>query len=119
MKASVADRVLRRLQGFTEALESGEKIAERFTCRRIELDLNPTRYSQAMVKAVRDLLHVSQGVFAKFLGVGVKTVCAWEQGINTPSDMACRFLDEIKANPKYWRKRLKESARVRRPKVAQ
>jgi DNA-binding transcriptional regulator YiaG len=118
MKTRVADRVLRRLQDFTEALESGEKIADRYTCRRIELDLKPTPYTPAMVKAVRDLLGVSQGVFAKFLGVAIKTVCSWEQGVNTPSDMACRFLDEIKANPKYWRKRLNESVRLKASKAA-
>jgi DNA-binding transcriptional regulator YiaG len=81
-------------------------------------DLHPTAYSPARVAAVRDLLAVSQGVFAKFLGVGVKTVSSWEQGVNTPSDMAYRFLDEIEANPNYWRKPLRDSARVKRYKVA-
>jgi hypothetical protein len=36
-------------------------------------------------------------------------VQAWESGVNTPSDMACRFMDEIRHNPEYWQKRLSES----------
>jgi DNA-binding transcriptional regulator YiaG len=114
MKPSLADRVLQTLESFTEALETGEKISERFTCRRIELDLSPTQYDSEKVKAVRELLAVSQAVFAKLLGVRIKTVCAWEQGINRPSDMACRFMDEISLYPDYWRKRLKESTRVKK-----
>src|SRR5438105_1880530 len=118
MRESIADRVLKRLQEFTETLERGERIAERFTCRRVELNIEPGHYTPAMVKDARELLSVSQGVFAKFLGVRVKTICSWEQGINTPSGMACRFLDEIRLNPKYWRKRLQESTRLKRAKVA-
>ena len=52
---------------------------------------------------------VSQRIFAQFLGVSVDAVQSWEGGVNTPSDMACRFMDEIRFNPEYWRKRLMES----------
>lgn len=110
MKASVADRILQRLEGFTEALEKGEVIQKRFTCRRIELDLKPIPYEPEAVKKIRGLLGASQTVFARLLGVSVRTVRSWEQGINSPSDMACRFMDEIQRNPKYWIARLKEAA---------
>jgi DNA-binding transcriptional regulator YiaG len=113
VKASVADRVLQRLQVFTKALEGDEKITDRFTCRQIELDLKPTHYTPDMVRAAREALGVSQAVFAKFLGVSLKTVCAWEQGTNPPKDIACRFMDEIRAKPLFWRKRLKEAMRVK------
>lgn len=108
MKASVADRILGRLKGFTKALESGETIQDRFTCHKVVLDLKPQPYDPAKVKATRKLLRASQAVFAKFLGVSIRTVHSWEQGINAPSDMACRFMDEIRCNPEYWRKRLQE-----------
>ena len=117
MNSKVADRVLRRLKGFTEALESGEDIAKRFTCRQVELNLGRTNYPPQAVKGVRKLLGASQGVFASFLGVSAKTVCSWEQGINEPSDMTCRFLDEIRLNPPYWRKRLGEAVGVKRSKA--
>jgi DNA-binding transcriptional regulator YiaG len=55
----------------------------------------------------------SQAVFAKLLGVSLNTVRAWEQGVNHPSDMACRFLDEIRRDPAYWVRRLKEAVIAR------
>jgi putative transcriptional regulator len=110
MKPSVADRILQRLQGFTEALEKGETIAKRFTCHKILLDLKPQLYPPEKVKETRKLLGASQKIFAQLLGVSVRTVHSWEQGINPPKDMACRFMDEIRINPRYWKKRLLESA---------
>lgn len=112
MKNSVGKKIIEGLREFTEALESNENITEKFTCRKVSLDLLPVSYSSDAVKAVRELLGVSQGVFAQFLGVSVKTVHAWEQG-RTPGDMACRFMDEIQRNPDYWRKRLLESIKVK------
>jgi putative transcriptional regulator len=97
------------LKGFAEALQRGDKITERFTCRKIILDLKPTPYNPALVKKTREILGVSQALFAHFLGVSVKTVHSWEQGSNTPNDMACRFMDEIRRDPGYWQGRLREA----------
>lgn len=113
MKESVESRISFRLKGFVEALKSDVAIDERFTCRTFVLDLEPTPYNPKHVKATRKLLNASQGLFAQFLGVSVKTVRAWEQGANAPSDMACRFMDEIRRNPEYWRGRLRESIKVK------
>lgn len=110
---SVGDEIVRRLEVFTEALENGESITERFTCRKIELDLRPQTYSPQLVKETRKLLGASQAVFALFLGVSVKTVRAWEQGGNLPSDLACRFMDEIRGNLDLMRKRLKDAIKVK------
>ena len=71
-------------------------------CRMVVLDLNPTPYDPQLVKQTRQLLRASQAMFAKFLGVKAKTVQSWEQGTQEPSDMACRFMDEIRCNPAYW-----------------
>jgi putative transcriptional regulator len=114
MKDSVGVKIIEGLKEFTDALESGEKIAERFTCRTVMLDLVPLAYGPDAVKATRKLLGASQGIFAQFLGVSPKSVRAWEQGVNSPSDIACRFMDEIQRNPDFWRKRLMESVTVRR-----
>jgi putative transcriptional regulator len=112
-KSTVKDRVLERLQDFTEALQSGERIGEKFTIRHIDLDLQPTSYSPAMVTKVRETLGVSQAVFAKFLGVSLKTVSSWEQGAKPPREIACRFMDEIQAKPEYWKNRLLEIVRIK------
>lgn len=107
--ASVGARMIDRLQGFVEALESRESLAERFTRRRVVLNLAPTPYDAARVKETRGRLGASQAVFAKLLGVSLNTVRAWEQGVNRPSGMACRFLDEIRRDPAYWVRRLEEA----------
>lgn len=106
MKSSVADRIVQKLQGFADALEKKEAISERFICRKVELDLRREPYDPKRVKKTRQLLRASQTVFAFFLGVSVRTVRAWEQGNNTPSGVACRFMDEIRHNPNYWIERL-------------
>ena len=104
---SVADQIVSRLTNFTNALESGATVSEKFTVRTIRLNLEPTAYDTESVRKTRELLHLSQPLFAKFLGVSVQTVRAWEQGDNVPSDMACRFLDEINRDPAYWQRRLR------------
>lgn len=108
--SSLETKLISRMQGFVSSLQAGEEIGEKFTCRTVKLDLKPSRYSARQVATTRGLLGASQPVFAQFLGVSVKTVRAWEQGINTPSDMACRFMDEIRRDPAYWQKRLATTA---------
>ena len=78
--SSVASRIVSRLTEFTEALESGADISEKFTCHKVTLKLEPGSYAPQKVKKTRDLLNLSQPLFAKFLGVAVQTVRAWEQG---------------------------------------
>lgn len=110
MGESLGERITRRLGNFVEALEKSDIISERFTCRRIELKLEPETYSPALVKKTREVLGVSQALFAQFLGVSVKTVSAWEQGAKAPRDVACRFMDEIRLDPTYWRERIRKLA---------
>jgi putative transcriptional regulator len=102
------------LDGFVKDLKSDAPIAEKYTCRRMVLDLQPMPYPPKQVLATRKLLRVSQVLFAQFLGVSPKTVRAWEQGRAEPKDIACRFMDEIQRNPDYYRKRLAESAKMRK-----
>jgi putative transcriptional regulator len=95
------------LTEFYEALKQGpEAVTKRFTVRTVELDLTPRTYTAEEVKNVRDLLGLSQPLFARFLGVSIQAVHAWENGGKTPSEMARRFLDEIALNPEYWRDRV-------------
>ena len=96
-----------------DALQAKEPIHKKFTCRTIVLDLKPSSYNPARIKQTRNLLGVSQTLFAKFLGVSPSTVRSWEHGGNAPSDMACRFMDEIRRDPRHWMDRLREVARVK------
>jgi putative transcriptional regulator len=108
-KSSVGSRIIERLEGFKNALKSGQKISERFTCRKVVPELEPTPYGPEQVKQTRELLNASQTLFARFLGVSASTVRAWEHGINVPSAMACRFLDQIRRDPQHWIERLKSA----------
>lgn len=108
MKDSVGDRIIKGLQEFSEALKSDRPVSEQLSCRRVVLNLEPTPYDPELVKRTRELLGVSQTLFAQFLGVETGTVQKWEQGDNPPMGAACRFMDEIRYDPPRWRKRLRE-----------
>ena len=110
MTLSPEDKIVRGLEAFADALESGEDLAERFTCRKIVLNLEPTQYTPELVKETRDVLGLSQALFAQFLGVSRGTIQAWEHGEKPPRNVACRLMDEIRRDPDYWRKRFLELA---------
>ncbi len=94
------------LSAFCDALESGEPIEKRFTVRTVSLDLRPKTYGPDDVREVRKHLRASQALLARFLGVSVKTVRSWEQGKRRVPQIACRFMDEIVANPELWTRRI-------------
>ena len=112
-KQGIAKDIIDGLQGFVDVLKKDEVVSEKFTSRRVVLDLHPLTYDPKAVQNTRQLLQASQVIFAQFLGVSPKTVRAWEQGATVPSDMACRFLDEIRRDPAYWRNRLRQSIVVK------
>jgi putative transcriptional regulator len=109
----VASKIVKGFRELSKALAEDAPIAEKFTCRKVTLDLELIPYPAKAVKATRQLLRVSQPVFAHFLGVSPGTIKSWEQGRQQPPDIACRFMDEIQRNPEYWRKRLRDSIRVK------
>ena len=51
------------------------------------------------VKEIRNQLGLTQKLFAKVLGVSVKTVEAWESGNNHPNGSASRLLEIFKNKP--------------------
>jgi putative transcriptional regulator len=110
-------KIVAALAEFRDALKEGAPIEERFTVRTVELDLRPRALSPDEVRRIRTMLGLSQPLFARFLGVDVKTVRSWEQGLRKPSAMACRFLDEIASDPKHWRDRLHRAIKTNRNPV--
>ena len=107
-KPSVEDRIVQGLEEFADALESGEDIAGRFTCRKIVLKIEPSEYAQKRIKDTRNILGASQAIFAHFLGVSPRTVQAWERGEKRPMPIARRFMDEIRNDPERFRSRFLE-----------
>jgi putative transcriptional regulator len=117
-KRNIGDEIIESLKEAVEGLRSGKPIDEVFTCRSVEVASQLRQFGADEAKEVRKLLRASQAIFAQFLGVSVQTVRAWEQGENVPSDIAKRFMDEIRHNPEYWRQRLREVVIVKKRKVA-
>jgi putative transcriptional regulator len=105
---SVGSELVRRLKGFTDALETTNDLSERFTCRSVKLNLKPHTYDGDMVRNCRKVLRASQPIFAQFLGVSPSAVRDWEQGLKQPGGAACRIMDEIQRSPEYFQSRLKE-----------
>jgi putative transcriptional regulator len=107
------------LSAFCDALESEEPIEKRFTVRTVHLDLKTRSYEASDVRHVRKMLNASQAILAKFLGVSIKTLCSWEQGKRRVPTIACRFLDEIVANPDLWKQRLSQSVTTEKSEFAE
>ena len=59
----------------------------------------PKNYSAKQIKKIREQIALSQPVFAGLLGVSVNAYRNWEQGRNSPSMMARRFLEIIEDDP--------------------
>ncbi|HZW31535.1 MAG TPA: helix-turn-helix domain-containing protein [Isosphaeraceae bacterium] len=108
-RTSVGAEILEALEEVREALNSGEPLERRFTIRSYRFDFAARDYGPDDVRSVRQLLGLSQPLFADFLGVDASTVRSWEQGTRPPSTIARRFMDEVAVNPEYWRGRLRES----------
>ena len=87
-------------------MRSGEPLPGRMTARSHHAEFVRPSYGPEDVRRVRDLLGMSQVVFARFLGVDPNTVRSWEQGTRPPSSIARRFMGEIEEDPVYWRKRV-------------
>jgi DNA-binding transcriptional regulator YiaG len=107
-KTRFGQALIKSLREFAEQLQSCEDIETTFRCRRVEVDVASSSYDPEAIKETRGMLKASQTVFAGLLGVSAQTVRAWEQGQNTPSPIAKRFIDEIRHDPDYWRARLRE-----------
>ena len=100
------------MAAFCDALEAGEAIEKSFTVRTVTLNLEVRSYKGEDIKHVRRTLRVSQALLAQFLGVSASAVRAWEQGTRPVPRIACRFLDEIVANPDLWKRRISASSHV-------
>lgn len=70
-----------------------------------KLSLTPVEeFTASEIKDIRKNAGLTQVIFAKYLGVSLKTVEAWESGRNQPSGAACRMLSLTKNDPQFPRK---------------
>lgn len=105
-------KVIRALSELCEVAESGEPLESRFIIHDIEPQAAKENGRPGdQVRTLRtDVLKVSSEVFARFLGVSPRTLRSWEDGTRSAGPVARRFLEEIAADPKHWRGRMKKVA---------
>lgn len=56
------------------------------------------------IRSIRNSTGLTQIMFAKYMGVSVKTVEAWEAGRNHPEGSACRLLSMTRTDPAFPQK---------------
>lgn len=85
--------------GLQQAIEyeKGNVKAKKTTLTILPLE----SFSSNEIKEIRLNAGMTQAVFAKYLGVSVKTVEAWESGRNHPEGSACRMLALTRQNPQF------------------
>ena len=99
--------IVAALSVFLGAVQEGT-VKDRFTVRTVSRNLQPRIYTSDDARRTRELLGLSQTLFAHFLGVSVKLIRACEQGQHELSGMVDRFLDEVVTNPEYWQARIRD-----------
>jgi putative transcriptional regulator len=104
---SLGSQILAGLSEFCKALDEGEPIGKKFTVRSVSLELEARPYGPGDVKAARERLNLSQPLLARLLGVSVKTLRSWEQGLKPVPRMASNYLNDILANPEILTKKLR------------
>ena len=99
-------KIVSAFQEAVDVMRSGEPLPGRLTVHSYPAEFARPAYGPEDVRRVRDLLSMSQVMFARFLGVDPNTVRSWEQGTRPPSSIARRFMGEIEEDPTYWRQRV-------------
>ena len=114
-RSTFANDIISSMSNFIETLKRQTTFPGDLKVTTLEMTIEPPikNWKPKKIAELRESLGASQFIFATFLGVSVKTVHAWEQGINKPSGIACRFLSEMQHDPAHWKKRLAELAKVR------
>ncbi|HSU66639.1 MAG TPA: hypothetical protein VLJ39_07195 [Tepidisphaeraceae bacterium] len=102
-KRNVARAVIADLDELARTLEAGIPLQEKYTVRKVRAIPEPADYRPRDVQATRELVGVSQAIFARMLGVSPALVRAWECGQRKPAPIARRLLDLIRAHPENWR----------------
>jgi len=85
--------------GLNEAIEYEKG---NLKARKTTLTITPVEtFSAQEIKQIRNQTGLSQNLFARYMGVSVKTVEAWESGRNHPEGTACRMLSLTQNDPAF------------------
>ena len=73
--------------------------------RKTTLSVAPVdTFTPGEIKEIRNRTGLTQVLFARYMGVSVKTVEAWEAGKNHPEGAACRLLTLTRVDPAFPQK---------------
>lgn len=90
------------MNGLQEAIDYEE---DRIYARTEKISVKPLpELTAEEIRSVRNQAGLTQSVFAAVLGVSVKTVEAWESGINRPIGPAKRMISMIQTDPEFLEK---------------
>src|SRR4051794_37656240 len=93
-KPRVADEIMAGMRQLERMMDQDKTPQELFTVKTVEVP-DPGGYRPRQIRELRELLGVSQAVFARLLGVSLVLVKSWERGVREPSPLARRLLDTI------------------------
>ncbi len=79
------------------AYEKGELKAKTTALSIAPVDV----FTPGEIKEIRKKTGLTQVLFAKYMGVSVKTVESWEAGRNHPEGAACRLLSLTRNDPTF------------------
>lgn len=85
--------------GLNQAIEyeKGHLKTKKTTVEIVPLD----SFSSNDIRNIRKNAQMTQSLFAKYMGVSIKTVEAWESGTNHPNGSASRLLAITRDNPDF------------------
>ena len=88
--------------GLEQAIEyeKGNLKAKKTTITIAPVDV----FTAQEIKEIRNNTGLTQLLFAKYMGVSVKTVESWEAGRNHPEGAACRLLSLTRKDPAFPQK---------------
>ena len=88
--------------GLEQAIEyeKGNLKAKKTTITIAPVDV----FTAQEIKEIRNNTGLTQLLFAKYMGVSVKTVESWEAGRNHPEGAACRLLSLTRKDPEFPQK---------------
>jgi putative transcriptional regulator len=103
------------IAGLREALHAAQTgDYSNMIVREVEIP-DPRHYGPAEVKALRAKLGVTQGIFARLMGVSPELVAHWEYDMRKPAPLACRLMDKISEDPAKYLASLVKRRRVAGP----
>jgi putative transcriptional regulator len=84
---------------FDNLLKSVKEMRRHMAGKRVR-GVRTSRVVVADVQAIRKSANISQALFAKLIGVNLRTLQNWEQGRTRPTGPALALLKIVASNPK-------------------